>query len=448
LVAGLACLGLSEACNGSPSAPKPIPPASLADSGGTGAFAIVSVGGTEKLYLPEYQANAAGHSVIAVVDVSAAGDGVRGAPALVTDVDLGPSGGALEYATTTAGNATLVVAASTQNPSIWFIDPITDTLIGKTRLDASYGQSGFSGDGGYVTALVVDAANDRAILAVWNGFAIVDLATQTVSRVILAPPSENFALDPVHERLFAPFYDCTSSLDVAGRTPSTCATTHAADGTSMTDGLNVVDLGNGALYTYQNATADNPDAPVGPSPSGAAVDPTTGLVVVPSKGRQDQSIIDFSMAKFDDATHAVTAPESTLVGDGLTDVAVASATHLGFWEGEDASDVAVARLSTLAPRSERDGGVRDASADAGAEYAFGLLPALPDGGAWMNVVSSHGAAVSPGTTASPPFGITVSQDFRWVARIDLATVLALPATFNEVSDLSSAVTFLDARTKP
>jgi len=388
--------------------------------------------------------------VIAVVDANAAGDGVRGAPALVTDIDLGAAGGALEYATTTAGNATIVVAASTQNPSIWFIDPVTDTLIGKTRLDASYGQSGFSGDGGYVTAVVVDAANDRAILAVWNGFAIVDLAMRTVSRVIAAPPSENFALDPVHERLFAPFYDCASSLDAAGHTPSTCSTTHAADGTPMTDGLNVVDLGNGALYTYQNATAGNPDAPVGTSPSGAAVDPTTGLVVVPSKGRQYQSILDFSKARFDETTHTVTAPESTLVGDGLTDVAVASATHLGFWEGEAASDVAVARLSTLAPRGDRDGGVRDASVlDAGApDYAFGLLPALPDGGVWTNVVSSHGAAVSPGTTASPPFGITVSKDFRWVARIDLTTLLALPATFNEVSDLSSAVTFLDARTKP
>lgn len=425
-------------------------PASIGDSGGTGAFAIVAVGGTEKLYLPEYQANAAGHPVLAVVDVGVAGDGVRGAPALVTDIDLGDSGGALEYATTTAGNATIVVAASTQNPAIWFIDPVTDTLIGKTRLDASYGQSGFSGDGGYVTAVVVDAANDRAILAVWNGFAIVDLATRTVSRVIAAPPSENFALDPLHQRLVAPFYDCASSLDAAGRTPSTCSMIHAADGTPMTDGLNVVDLANGALYTYQNATADNPDAPVGTSPSGAAIDPTTGLVVVPSKGRQTQSIIDLSKATFDETAHSVTAPESTLVGDGLTDVAVASATHLGFWEGEAASDVAVARLSTLAPRGAPDGGVRDASVlDAGApEYAFGLLPSLPDGGAWTNVVSSHGAAVSPGAPGSPPFGVTVNQDFHWVARIDLATLLALPATFHEVSDLSSAVTFLDARTKP
>ncbi|HEX4473679.1 MAG TPA: hypothetical protein VH142_01305, partial [Polyangiaceae bacterium] len=98
MVAGLACLGLSEACDGSPSSRRPVPPASLVDTGGTGAFAIVSVGGTEKLYLPEYQANAAGHSVIAVVDASAAGDGVHGAPALITDIDLGPSGGALEYA--------------------------------------------------------------------------------------------------------------------------------------------------------------------------------------------------------------------------------------------------------------------------------------------------------------------------------------------------------------
>ena len=167
-------------------------------AGGTGAFGVVTVGGKQKMYLPQNTLNGANHPLVNVIDVGAAGNGVQGAPALITSIDLGSNNddagsfGAFGYATATGGDATTIIAVSTVTPTIWFIDPATDTLVGSTTLDATYGQSGFSGGGGYVTGVAIDSANHRAILSVWNGFALVDLASRTVTGVIQAPPSENF----------------------------------------------------------------------------------------------------------------------------------------------------------------------------------------------------------------------------------------------------------------
>ena len=134
-----------------------------------------------------------------------------------------------------------------------------------------------------------------------------------------------------------------------------------------------------------------------------------------------------------------------LTGNGLTDVAIAPGGRLAFWEGENARDIAAGVLTTLAPSPR----VPDAGADAGGggepDYVFGLMPSLPDGTEWMNAPSSHGIAVAASSTGAP-FGITVSHDYRWVARVDLAALLALPDSYHEVADVSSAVTLLDART--
>ncbi|HEX3595968.1 MAG TPA: hypothetical protein VHU80_12740 [Polyangiaceae bacterium] len=457
LLLGLALPALVAAC-GSSRTLGPAPGSSTGIPGGTGAFAVVAAGGSEKLYLPQHPSDAAPAS-LAVVDVSAAGAGVRGAPALLTSIALGP-GGDTGYATTTAGDSTIVLAASTESPTIWFVDPTTDAVVDRLRLEPSYGQSTFGGNGGYVTNIAMDPAHGRAILGVWNGFAVLDLATRKIDRVVSAPPSENFALDPVHGWLIAPFYDCASSVDPAGNAPAACDEPHAPDGAPMTDGLEVIDLADDTVYTYENSRAENPAAPVGTAPSSAAVDPGSGLVIVPSRNRQYQTIIDLSRADFDRATRTVTAPATVLHGNGLPDVAIAPPAHLAFWEGTDAADIGAGRVPTLAPATSAgdgptsgDGGAtanRDAGStgDGGAlpDYVFGLMPALPDGTPFMNVMSSHGIAVWPAAIGGAAFGITVSADYRWVARVDLGALLALPAAYHEVSDVSSAVTLLDART--
>jgi hypothetical protein len=425
------------------------PPSSSGEepiAGGTGSFAVVAEGGTEKLYLPQY-GSATEPPSLAVVDMGRAGDGIRGAPGRVASIDLGASSGDDDYATVTAGDSTIVVAASTVSPTIWFVDPRTDELVGKTRLDDSYGQTTFGGNGGYVTSIAMDSAHRRALLSVWNGVAVVDLRRRSVERVVAAPPSENIGFDPVRQWVLAPFYDCASSLDSRGRTPAACTEPHAQNGAPMTDGLSVVDLKDDAVYTFQYADSEIAGAPVGTMPASAAMDSTTGLAVVASKGRLDQTIIDFSRARFDERTRWVEAPTTVLRGNALGDVAIASSDHLAFWEGEHASDVAGARLPTLAPATEAT--TPDAGDAGGAslepDYVFGRMPALPDGTAWKNVGSSHGVAVWPGSADTGAFGVTVSDDYRWVARVDLNTLVALPSDYHETSDVANAVTLFDAR---
>jgi hypothetical protein len=423
--AALAC-NPSGGGSGGETTPPPAP-------GGTGAFGVVTVDGKQKMYLPQTIPNPAGHGMVAVVDVGVAGNGVAGAPALLTDIDLGTP----DMATATGGDATMVVAVSTHSNNVWFIDPHSDTLVGTLQLDATYGRSSFSGGGGYVTGVTVDSANHRAILSVWNGFALVDLDSKTVTQVISAPPSENFGFDSVHQRILAPFYDCRGSSSMSGP-PAACADMTGPDGkTPMTHGLNVIDLTDGTVYTYQDPTASDPNAPVGTEPDSAAADPTTGVAVVPSEGGNFENVIDFSKATFDKSSKTVTAPHREIMSLGLTGVAVDHTAHLAFWEEEFSSEIAVADLS-------------QANAG-GASYVQAQLPLLPGGLTFSNPGDPHGIAVSVGIADGQPVGFVVDFQMHWVARVDLPKLAALaPADGGTEPDpmtMQSVVTYLDARTK-
>jgi hypothetical protein len=79
------------------------------------------------------------------------------------------------------------------------------------------------------------------------------------------------------------------------------------------------------------------------------------------------------------------------------------------------------------------------------------MPALPDGSYWSNIGDPHGVAVTTGIADGRSVGFLVNSERQWVARIDLAAFLALGAEADASSstyltDLSSAVTFLDGRT--
>jgi hypothetical protein len=414
-------------------------------AGGTGAFGIVTIGGKQKMYLPQQYALANGNASIAVVDVSAPGNGFNGAPAQITDIDLGSS----NYATATGGDSTTVIAVSIAFNSVYFIDPVTDTLTKTITLDPSYGMSSFSGGGGFVTGVAVDSVNHRAILSVWNGFAIVDLTTQSITTLIQAPPSENFGFDSVHQWIIAPFYDCTSSYvtqtDGSTGNPSACTTPMLPEGGGvMTDGLSVIDLKDNSVYTYEaSGTPDgglsvgfDPTLPLGSEPDSAAIDPTTGVAVIPSEGGGFQNIIDLAQATFSKVTMTVTAPQNIIPGLDLEGVAVEPNKHLAFWEGEDSDSVAVADLT---------------QANMGGTAAVqGTMPTVPGGGGFQNLGDPHGIAVTTSLTTAGPVGFLVDSSYRWVARVDLAAMLAAGGTDGSATldDLQMApfVTFLDALT--
>jgi hypothetical protein len=407
-------------------------------AGGTGAFGVVTIGGHQKMYLPQPGSlTAAGNATIAVVDVGQAGAGVQGAPALLATIDLGTP----DDVTATAGDDTIVIGVSIDNRRVYFINPTTDQVTRSITLDKSYGVSAFSGGGGFVTGVAVDSPNQRAYLSVWNGFAILDLASQSVAEVIQAPPSENFGFDSVNQRILAPFYGCTEANNPdTYAVLSFCGDYQDLDGAPMTDGLNVIDLLDGnTVYTYQDPQAADPARPLGYEPDSAAADPSTGTIVVPSEGDASESVVDLGNAVYDKAHKSVTAPSLAIDASNaeeLTGVAVEPSSHLAFFESENAEDMGVADLS--------------AETAAAPSYVHAVMPLLPDASHWVNLLDPHGIAVTTGLVGGRPVGFLVSQDYRWVARIDLTTLLALPATPGftvgqlEVGDASSAVTYLDA----
>ncbi len=401
---------------------------------GTGAFGIVTVGTTQKMYLPLDITGATGHGVIAVVDVGVAGNGVVGAPALIHDIDLGSA----DVASTTAGDATIVVAASIDNRKVWFIDPKTDAVVKTIELDATFGKSGFSGGGGHVTGIAIDSVNHRAILSVWNGFALVDLQTMTLTKVIEAPPSENFAFDATHQRIVAPFYQCSTSSNVAGP-PAFCGDYKALDGQLMTDGLTLIDLSDDTVYLYQDPAAPDPRAPLGSEPDSAAVDPTTNIVVIPSELGGFQNVLDLNTAVFDKAKKTVTATRRQLDSQGFEGVAIEPLQHLAFFEEEASDEIAVASFA---------GG-----STAGAQV-LGHMPPRPSPAAvWTNLGDPHGIAVTTALANGRAVGFVVDAGRQWVARIDLDALLLVKQDAGGVvgalltpEQTGAAVTMLDART--
>ena len=419
---------LALACGSSKPAPA---------SGSTGAFGIVTVGGKQKLYLPATDP-ITGNAVIEVIDAGQSGSGVTGTGGLIKSIDLGTTAGA----TATGGDATVVIAASTDVPNIWFIDPNSDSVSKMITLPATYGRSNFSGGGGYVTGIAVDSANHRAILSVYNGFAIVDLKSQAITQNIQAPPAENFGFDSINQRIVAPFYDCSASSDSSGAPLTFCNDYKTSTGAVITDGLNLIDLNKNIVYTYQDDAAADPTRPLGGEPDSAAIDPNTSIAVVPSEGNAAQNILDLSKAAYDDAKKSFTIPAANkhqIVNQSLTGVAIEPANHLGFWEAEHTDDLGFIGLS-------------DASQGKGT-FLHGHVPNRPDGSSWRNLGDPHGIAVTTGLSNGVPVGFLVSSDRKWVARIDLNQLAQLkPATPGadlSRTELAPAVTFFDAtKVKP
>ena len=415
LLALVACAAAAAACDGCLGGYSSVPV-----QGNSGVFTVATVGTTQKLFLPMAEALPNGNAWLAVVDPEVAGNGTAGAPAQRSAIDLGCPGSP----STVGADGTWAVAASTLDRNVWILDAAREELITRVVLDDTFGVSGFSGGGGYVTGVAVDGAHHQAILAVWNGFALMELPSGTITRVIEAPASENFGFDASRGRLIAPFYECaTASLN--GAAPAFC-------GDYELDGLNVIDLSSGTVFRYQDASAADPRSPVGGEPDSATVDPSTGTAVVSSELGGFESVIDLGQASF--ASGTVTAPRHEVRNLGFTGIALPPGGAQAFFEEEFSPDVAVVSMA--------------AAAQGNARAQIGLLPDAPGAVPWENIGDPHGIGAM--ALGGKPVGLVVNRQRTWIARVDLARMSALPATDGiiEAADMASAVTFLDPRTPP
>jgi hypothetical protein len=214
----------------------------------SGALGVVVVDGTQKLYLPTAKTNAAGNNVVSVINVGIAGDGVNGAPALITDIDLGIQD---DHPILAAGDTTMILVGSGVSRNIWIINPQNDTLVKTIQLDPSTQLTSFSTPDGYMNGIAIDSAHRKAYISIWNGFAVFDMDTMAITSTIILNPTENFAFDVVNQKLYAPFYNCEGNGGEDSGPPATCATTLSGEdaGAVMTAGLSVVDLTDGTVYT-------------------------------------------------------------------------------------------------------------------------------------------------------------------------------------------------------
>jgi hypothetical protein len=428
-------LGGSGGCGGG---------SSPASSSSSGAFGVVTVNGKQKLYLPLAGSNSLGNGQIAVVDVGVGGNGVSGAKALITNIDLGST----DLATCTGGTDKVILAAGTGTYKVWFIDPTTDTVTSTLNLDPNLGNSSFSGGGGVVTGIAIDPTNNQAILSVWNGFAYIDLTSKAVTSFTAAAPSENFGFDSSREMILAPFYSCAQGYDATNMPPAICATYTAGNGMPMVAGLTLIRLVGdaGIAYTYQDPDAGGDPAcmfggasacaPLGTEPDSASVDTSTGLAVFPDEGSGIQYILDLSHITYNDAAKSFTAPVSSSVTVSATGVAIESNSHIAFWEAEHSSGIAAVNLND--------------AYNSNAIPVSAQMPNPPAGVFWSNLGDPHGVAVTTGIQSGNAVGFVVNDQSSggagsavWVARIDLQKLL----TFTSNMDISPAVTFLDATTK-
>lgn len=426
LVGGFAALALMG-CN---------PP--IAPSGSSGAFGVVTVGGKQKLYLPSGTTNANGNGFVTVVNVGVPGHGVSGAPAMATQIELPSSDVPGAYPTCTGGDASVIVAGSTGFPVVWLIDPATDTVIKSIKLPDTYGIANYSGGRGYVNGVAMDNDHHRAILAVYNGFALLDTTSGTITANIEAPPSENFGFDAVAQRIIAPFYQCDGAIDGQGNPLAFCGDYKNAAGDVITDGLNVVDLADNSVYTYQDPSPANANAsassPLGSEPDSAAVDSSNHVAVIPAERGGFTNVLDLSKASFNKGTKSFTAPNHTVGEYALEGSAAEPTKHFGFFEGEFSADVALVDLNAA------NGGSTTA-------WRVSFIPDTPDGNSWFNMGDPHGIAVTTGINDGHSVGFVVTGDLHWVARVDLEKFASakVDSSGNVLStDLAAAVTLLDA----
>ncbi len=215
----------------------------------------------------------------------------------------------------------------------------------------------------------------------------------------------------------------------------------------ITDGLNLINLKTNQVYTYENPDAGTPSIPLGNYPDSAAVDSTTGLAIVPSEQSYYYNYIDLSHAVFSHNGDAgiFTAPMTTLTPTTTDDgVAVEPASHLAFFEEEGGSHISMVDLTKVSTSALGVG--------PGA-FADAILPSLPDGTPWSNLLDPHGIAVTTGIQSGDPVGFVVTDQGAgdiFVARIDLNKMLTLgKAAMSTLTadQLAPAITLLDATRK-
>jgi len=398
--------------------PEEVQLAPAAPATNTGFIAFSTAGNRAKLFLPASQPPD-GRSLLVVAD-AAARDGTNGViryvllPANADPIAVGADGDD-------------VVVADAALPRAFILGATSEAVRATVPLPAGAVVFPVSDNQLYASGVAVDAGRRRAWLSTSLGAAEIDLDAHAVTTVWPAPPSENFAYDPVTRRLYLPFYLC----DPAGLDP--CDPYAQPGGPDLTDSLTVVDLASRKTYAVVDPAAVDTHAPLGFEPDAVAIDPGLGVAAIPTEEPPVLQIVEQAAAILDDGTRTAGIPVRLSVAlptPLFSTLTVDPRTHLALVAEEGGPgilfvDLALAKVGT-------------------AHVTEFAMPTLPDLGDWATRVDPHGATV--GVVDGRPQAFLVNLERTWIARIDLLKVAAL-ASFDQ-SGFVDAVSYLLAPVAP
>jgi hypothetical protein len=364
----------------------------------SGAMAVVTVTSSgkqvQKIFLPQTALDSNNLPTMAVLDATfnESGTSKLDTIELTGNTDRNP-------ASAIGATSTVAVAVGVNSAYVTFIDPTTDAVTATVELPPAVltpdgGQATFSGVSTIVQGVVIDSANNRAIIATANGFLPVDLTSHAFGALVSTAASENFGFWPSKEWILAPFYLCSS-----------CASQGAAP-----SGFQLVDMTAGKAYLLGSGDGGSP---VGVQPASADIDPLTDIAIVPDQSSGSVYTLNLAVAQLNAGSGTFTAPigqaPASLAAGTYSGVAIDQVNHQAFLEQANGIGVAVVTL----PQVSGDGGVNPKQA------ATATIPNPPTGSSWTNSGDPHGVAVAVGLQTGNPEAFVANQDNSEVVRIDL-----------------------------
>ncbi len=296
---------------------------------------------------------------------------------------------------------------------------ITGSTLQTTLTDGGTGTVNFSGGSCTTCGVVVNSSSNTAILGVAlgtaSGFQFLNLSNNSLATPISAQNaaiSESFAIDPLSNLILSPSED----VDENGTYPANFQLLKPS-GTTAT------------IFDFQNA------ATVFVSPNdeldGGAADCTTGISLSSLEFTDNLFITDLSQATFAPGTGSLpgtwnapnqiqTFTDFQTFSAGTTGLAIAPSGHLGILEDEGGSS-AFGAIQLPATSGTGTPSVVD--------WVAASMPANdPSGTAWNFPLDPHALTVYVSPSNGKAYGVMVNDNRTYLAKIDLAGLLAATRT--------------------
>ncbi|HZR57341.1 MAG TPA: Ig-like domain-containing protein [Terriglobales bacterium] len=345
--------------------------------------------------------------------------------ALLTSIPMPP--GFVPNITAASQTSLKVLVASYNSPNIQVIDASNDstdtasnTIIATFTSPISKTVT-FNGITCMICGIVVNPATDQALLSTSQGYYTMDFNAGTFTA--LAPPAfpaENFLLNPVVANasfILSPTY---------GQDPN------------ISGEVQIINLANNAVTTNMNLGI--------PTPSAAEMDLFTNVGLIVDSQSASQAFVN--LGEIQNPTASTWTAPSTLVQitggcntppSAMTMIALGvgvgaeNQNHLIFSSQPSGNCVAVESLLPTAVPGAPDPTL--------ISYAYGLMPNTPDGNAFVNGSDPNSIATFTSVYDKKNYGLLVSANEDWMAKIALQSFVNLNATNQTLPQGQSVILF-------